>query len=115
MPVTAKAPARLWCKKVTERKYEVECRSKQHAYHTVVRSSNNHAWICDRACWKFNKDYTCPHTERVEEELRGGQPVVKSLTPYELFDGDDGDAAPVTSVTYHFRQKTTLESLFKDA
>jgi hypothetical protein len=107
---TAKAPVRLWCKKIAERTYQIECRSRQHAYHTVIQSLSTSKWICDRDCWAFSRTYTCPHIERVVEELRRGKALITSVSGGELFSGDEGDTAPSKP-----KQGITLESLFKDA
>lgn len=83
-----KATKPLWIKTINPRTWHVECKSRQHFYHTVVRSLSTSNLVCDLACWEYRKAYTCPHIDRVHEELNPS-PVITSLTPFELWQGDE--------------------------
>lgn len=106
MVATAKKNKGLWVKQIDSRTFQVECQSKQHHYHTVVKSLSTGALVCDRACWSFSRNNRCPHTLEVAILLNGGRPLV-ARTAFELFSGDEITPEPA-------KPKVTLESLFEN-
>lgn len=90
-PAATKTSTRLWVKQINERIWHVECGSRQHMYHSVVRSVSTGNLICDSACWEFKRKPVCPHIAAVLNELNGPYPKVTAVTSGELLEGDEYD------------------------
>ena len=106
----------LKLKQITPNSWQVECRSGNHGpSHNVVRSASTGKLVCDQLCQEFRRHYACPHTKRVEFELRGGQPLVTSVSGGELFEDEQDSTLPVV-VPFPIGKRaglgTKLESFF---
>jgi len=117
MTAITKAPKPLAVKQITPYFWGVECRSKQHGpSHKVRKSVMTSRLVCDAFCYEYRKHDYCPHTQAVEIYLRGGQPLVTSISGGELFAEEEENSTLPVNLPFPIGKRaglgTKLESFF---